>query len=81
MRSALLCPGSISTSCADFGESTRMPADNSLQAPKVEGEIHARRNPREHLGMGYFRQAYFWIVPGCRPSGSFDRSLIAALTS
>jgi hypothetical protein len=36
---ALLYPASISTSSAGFVDSARTPTDNSLQAPKVEGEI------------------------------------------
>jgi hypothetical protein len=49
---ALLYPASISTSSASFVESARTPTDNSLQAPKMEGEINASRNPRQHIHEG-----------------------------
>jgi len=52
MRSALPYPGSSSTLSGGFGESARMPTDTFVRAPKVEGEINANRNPREHLHEG-----------------------------
>jgi hypothetical protein len=52
MRLALRYPGSISTSFGGFVESARTPTDNSLQAPKVGGEINGNGNPREHSNQG-----------------------------